>query len=119
MADVNGLGSGFFGIDDGVLSGADMPVPLADNSGGAPAMQPSTPTGNGSGTFFDVTAGQLLSTGLNYALQKDKLSMQDARIPTVVQASAIQTQQSQQRNSSVLLIGALIVGALVLMHQAE
>jgi hypothetical protein len=70
------FGSGFGDIDlSTIADGSTDGVPL-DVSNGAPDMQPSTPTGNGSGVFLDSTSQNRIFGGLekvlDYALQRDQ-----------------------------------------------
>lgn len=85
-----------------------------DVSQGAPAMQPTTPTGNGSGYFIDQAAQSTifdtLKLGLNYAMQRDQQTMQYDLMTTKTQGQAMQVQQVQQNNTGLfLLLGGGVV----------
>lgn len=114
-----GLGSGFFGVDSSMMDGADA-VPLPDNSLGAPILQPSDPTGNGSGQFLDMSFGDMLKTGLNFALQQDQLNYQRQRLPSLTQTVPVQNMQTAQQRASannrmlLLMGGAILVAVFVL-----
>jgi hypothetical protein len=117
MADFSGYGSDFLGgagFDQAPTDSSNTP-PFPDNSGGAPPMDGSTPTGNGSGQWMSVI-GNSLAQGLQYAIKRDQANY--AATPTPVQTAQIQIRQQQSKNSTLLIFGALILGGIFLMKEA-
>lgn len=118
MVDFTGYGSdilGNAGFDPAPTDSTNMP-PFPDNSNGAPPMDGSTPTGNGSGKWLDVV-GNSLAQGLQYAIKKDQQSF--ANTPTPAQNAQIQIRQQQSKNSTLLIFGGLILGGIFLMKEAK
>jgi len=114
----------FFGSNnfrlDSILGGADETVPLPDVSMGGEDMQPSTPTGNGSGVFVDSTMQQNIFGGLSkvldYALQRDAYKMNMQR--NLQYQPAVQQQvQVQGRQTNFLFLAACAVGVYLLVRE--
>ena len=89
-----------------------------DVSEGAPAMETSTPTGNGTGQFnWQGLLGGSLQAGLNYAIQRDQIKMGMAAPmgqPTTHQQVQVQAKQT----NFLFLLGCGVVAYLVLSNGA-
>lgn len=117
---LNNTGTFSGGFDIGAITnGSDMSSPLPDVSNGAQDMQPWTNTGTGSGVFVDTqTQNHVFGTldkVLNYALVRDQQTM--VRVPTQMQAGAIQQQQQRAQNSRLVLWVALALGAFMVINK--
>lgn len=100
-----------------LTNGADIESPLRDVSGGADDMQPSTPTGNGSGVFVDTQTQNAmfasLSQVLDYALKRDQQKMAGNQM--TMQSGATQQQQQQlKKNRQFMWLMVLGGGAFLL-----
>lgn len=116
---------------DAIMKGSDTPAPLPDVSWSSPAMQTSTPTGNGTGVFIDTSQqnstlaslGNILGTALNYSLQKDAIKYQQTtqtqlagnQANQVNSALAYQAQQSSA-NRTLILLAVAGVALFVVMR---
>ncbi len=91
-----------------------------DVSYGSPAMETSTPTGNGSGVFVDQnTQNQIFGTLNNvlaYALKRDQMKMTAVAQAPMQQAQA-QVQYQQVKNNNLLLWLAIGAGVILLVRQ--
>jgi hypothetical protein len=114
------FGSNNFNLES-LMGGADEATPLPDVSMGGEDMQPSTPTGNGSGVFVDSTMQQNIFGGLSkvldYALQRDAYKMNMQRNLQYQQPVMQQQVQAQGRQTNFLFLAACAVGIFLLVKE--
>lgn len=106
---------------DSITQGATDGTPLTDVSNGAPAEQPYSSTGGGSGYFIDgATLGGMLNKVLDYSLLRDQQQMGVVPVPQYSQAGITQTAAMQKASDKRLLfLGALGLGAFFLLKEVK
>jgi hypothetical protein len=103
--------------------GEDTGMVLPDVSNGAPDEQPTTPTGAGTGYYvpsaWESTLLGGLSATLNYALQRDqaKFAAEHGYAPGNATMTPTPTTAAAIGNQRLLLLGAIALGAVVLMRK--
>jgi hypothetical protein len=114
--------TGFGDVDPYTSFGAGSYTGVyTDVSNSAPAEQPYTPTGNGSGVYVDSSSlggfWGALEKGLNYAILRDQQKMTAVYGPTMYPAGQAQTAavSLQASSNNKLLTLMMLAGAAYLL----